>query len=75
MQQISGERLQDHWSSCVDDLMDAVWSLRTTFKTVKEAKAQLIRPAVSIPGYTTDKVNKVDKEEAVKYFRSRFSYK
>ena len=59
----------------VDDLMDAVWSLRTTFKTVKEAKAQLIRPAVSIPGYTTDKVNKVDKEEAVKNFRSRFSSK
>ena len=46
----------------VDDLMNAVWSLRTTFKTVMEAKAQLIRPAMSIPGYTTDRANKIDKE-------------
>ena len=62
-------------SEYVDDLMDAVWSLRTIFKTVKEAKAQLIRPAVSVPGHTTEKVHKVPKNEAVENFRSRFSSK
>ena len=53
--------------------MEAVWALRTTFKTVQEAKAQLIRPTISVPSYTTEKVVKVSKEEAVANFRSRFS--